>query len=77
MADVSSVYNENANLRKIQNNLLKWDASEDPLAPLTKNQELLIAKLGHTVSFILIIIYSYNKYNVLNSSRHQQLNQLK
>lgn len=56
MADVSTVYNENANLRRIQSNLLKWDASDDPLAPLSKNQELLIAKLGQPVSDTLNFI---------------------
>lgn len=56
MTDVSTVYNENANLRKIQNNLLKWDAFDEPLAPLTKKQELLIAQLEQPV-----INYLFNK----------------
>lgn len=36
--DVATVRSENANLRKIQQKLLQWDAKEKSLAPLTSNQ---------------------------------------
>ncbi|XP_055691770.1 conserved oligomeric Golgi complex subunit 3 [Lutzomyia longipalpis] len=44
--DVAFAKNENANLRKIQNKLLQWDMSENPLAPLTALQKDVIYSLS-------------------------------
>uniref|UniRef100_A0A6B2EI61 Conserved oligomeric Golgi complex subunit 3 n=1 Tax=Phlebotomus kandelakii TaxID=1109342 RepID=A0A6B2EI61_9DIPT len=46
MDDVASVKIENANLRKIQNKLLQWDVSDNPLAPLTSLQKDVIYSLS-------------------------------
>lgn len=61
MDEVNSAHNESANLRKIQNNLLKWDT----LAPLTKQQELIIYKLSNSSISVDEVKFHVNKIHTI------------